>query len=276
MSAFTRYTRPLLSLAGGGNGSIAADVNWLLSANCSLSWVTAMDVSGWPRERTQTTSEHWMDDSSEMKETGVSPDSGSLSTRRSVKLDDPNLDSSVPEARDAWLADALRQQIAFMRAAVPFWRERLLLAAIDEREIVTLADLANVPILTKEELRATSPAALLPIEARLELKINRWTSGTFGRPTVNFWSEKDWAALVASTARMVGRQAPMRAPTVFSAYSQAHVTGPLYNAPWSVPVETATLSKASDIEPSPDCSSAVKSPAEARSAVANRKSICVG
>src|SRR6266704_3458772 len=28
----------------------------------------------------------------------------------------------------------------------------------------------------------------------------------------------------------VGRQAPMRAPTVFSAYSQAHVTGPLYNA----------------------------------------------
>jgi len=147
-----------------------------------------------------------------------------------VRLDDPTLDSTIPEAREAWLVEAVRRQIAFMRATVPFWRERLLNAAIDERGIECLADLARVPLLTKEELRAIPPVALLPIDSLRELKISRWTSGTSGRPTVSFWSENDWAALVASTARMVGRQAPMPAATVFNAYSQAHVTGPLYNA----------------------------------------------
>ena len=147
-----------------------------------------------------------------------------------MRLADPTLDSIVDEVRDAWLVEAIRQQIAFMRAKVPFWRERLSNANIDEGRIKSLADLAGVPIFTKEELRATPPAALLPSERRLKLKINRWTSGTSGRPTVNFWSETDWAALVVSTARMLGRQAPTQAPTVFNAYSQAHVTGPLYGA----------------------------------------------
>lgn len=146
-----------------------------------------------------------------------------------MRLDDPTLDSTVPEARDAWLVEAVRHQIAFMRTKVPFWRERLSKAAVDERRIESLADLAHMPILTKEELRAIPPAVLVPNENLLELKVCRWTSGTSGRPTVNFWSETDWAALVASTARMLARQAPMQDPTVFNAYSQAHVTGPLYN-----------------------------------------------
>ena len=58
----------------------------------------------------------------------------------------------------------------------------------------------------------------------------RWTSGTTGRPTVNFWGEADWAALVGSTARMLVRQAPIAGASAFNGYSQAHVTGPLYSA----------------------------------------------
>ena len=146
-----------------------------------------------------------------------------------MRLDDPTLESGAPDARNAWLVEAVRNQIAFMRAKVPFWHERLSKAAVDERRIESLADLALVPILTKEEFRAAKPTQLVPEENLLELKICRWTSGTTGRPTVNFWSETDWAALVASTARMLGRQAPMQGPTVFNAYSQGHVTGPVYN-----------------------------------------------
>jgi phenylacetate-CoA ligase len=171
----------------------------------------------------------WIDDASKIVETVIAIGSVALKRRFSMRLDDPTFDSTAVEARDAWLVEAVRQQIAFMRAKVPFWRERLSKADLDEYQIECLDDLARVPIFTKEELRATPPAALLPSETRLELKINRWTSGTSGRPTVNFWSETDWAALVASTARMLGRQAPMRAPIVFNAYSQAHLTGPLYS-----------------------------------------------
>ena len=147
-----------------------------------------------------------------------------------MRLDDPAFDSTDPEARDRRLLEAVRHQIAFMRAKVPFWRERLSQAGVNEDKIETLADLAQVPILAKEELRAIRPSVLLPQENRPELQVCRWTSGTSGRPTVNFWSATDWAGLVGSTARMLVRQSPLQCPTVFNGYSQAHLTGPLYNA----------------------------------------------
>jgi len=146
-----------------------------------------------------------------------------------MRLDDPMLDSTARETRDAWLIDAMRHQIAYMRAKVPYWQQRLSAAAVDERGIESLADLARVPILTKDELRALRPATLLPAESLPKLQFSRWTSGTSGQPTVNFWSETDWAALLASTSRMLAREAPMTRPTVFNADSHAHVAGPLYN-----------------------------------------------
>jgi phenylacetate-CoA ligase len=145
-----------------------------------------------------------------------------------LNLSDPSLDRISARERDAWLSSAVRRQIALARVDVPFWRDRLV--AVKDDDIATLVDLCKIPILTKEELRAALPAALLPMRTRSDLRINRWTSGTSGPPTVNFWSETDWAALVASTSRMLERQAPMRAPVAFNAYSQSHVTGPLYSA----------------------------------------------
>jgi phenylacetate-CoA ligase len=147
-----------------------------------------------------------------------------------MRLDDPALDAVASAARDALLLEALRRQIAFMRAKVPFWRERLAKVAVDEGNIETMADLAHFPILSKEELRAIRPAALLPADRLPDMQVCRWTSGTSGRPTVNFWSETDWGALVASTARMLVRQAPTKSPTAFNGYSHSHLTGALYNA----------------------------------------------
>jgi phenylacetate-CoA ligase len=147
-----------------------------------------------------------------------------------MRLDDPTLDQIASDARDALLLEALRRQIAFMRTAVSFWRERFATFDVDESRIETMADLAHIPILAKEELRALRPAMLLPDKRSSDLLLCRWTSGTSGRPTVNFWSESDWAAFVASTSRMLVRQAPMETPIVFNGYSQSHMTGPVYNA----------------------------------------------
>jgi phenylacetate-CoA ligase len=145
-----------------------------------------------------------------------------------MRLDDPDFDACAPETRAAHLVDAVRQQIAYMRASVPYWRERLSDVADDKSEIASVEDLARFPILTKEELRSIRPAALLPKD-HADLRVCRWTSGTSGRPTVNFWTATDWAALVASTARLLGRQTPMASPTAFNGYSQGHLTGPLYS-----------------------------------------------
>ena len=147
-----------------------------------------------------------------------------------MQLDDPATDSLAPQDRDALLLAALRHQIAFMRDKVPFWHDRLEAAGVDEDGIETFADLARIPILSKEELRGLRPRALIPEDSALDLQIARWTSGTTGRPTVNFWSASDWAALVATTARMLVRQAPMQRPTAFNGYSQGHLTGPMYGA----------------------------------------------
>lgn len=146
-----------------------------------------------------------------------------------MKLDDPNFDSMTAKDRDASLLEALRDQIAFMRGVNPFWNERLACAAVDETKIIDPEDLARIPILTKQELRALRPAVLLPQNLG-DIAIGRWTSGTSGRPTVNFWCADDYAALVAVTARMLARQAPIERPRVFNAYSQGHMTGPLYHA----------------------------------------------
>jgi phenylacetate-CoA ligase len=147
-----------------------------------------------------------------------------------MRLDDSALDSCAPEVRDKWLVEAIRNQITYMCASVPFWEDRFTKANVEEKKIECLADLSQVPILTKAEFRATPPVQLLPDEALSKIKVGRWTSGTTGRPTVNFWSETDWSALVASLCRILQRQAPMRRPIAFNAFSQGHVTGPLFNA----------------------------------------------
>jgi len=147
-----------------------------------------------------------------------------------MQLSDLEIDVMPPVAREASLVEALRSQIAFMRDKVPFWRERFSSTGVDEGSLRSLDDLAKFPILEKKELRATPPAALLVRDHLNDIEISRWTSGTSGRPTVSYWARTDWAALVVSTARMLARHAPVREPSVFNGYSQAHLTGPLYHA----------------------------------------------
>ena len=147
-----------------------------------------------------------------------------------MRLEDSAIDSCAAETRDRWLVDAVRKQITHMRATVPFWADRLTRAKVEVHRIKSLADLSQVPILTKAELRATPPLQLVPSEALSEIRVSRWTSGTTGQPTVNFWSETDWAALVASVSRILQRQAPMPRPVAFNAFSQGHVTGPLFHS----------------------------------------------
>jgi len=147
-----------------------------------------------------------------------------------VTLGEQDLDGISPATHEAWLMNALRKQIGYMRAAVPHWSQRLSSARVDEEKIESLADLAALPIFTKAELRALPPLDLVPQEARADIAVGRWTSGTTGLPTASFWTRSDWAGLISSTARMLSRHTPMETPTVFNAYSQAHVTGPLYHA----------------------------------------------
>ena len=141
-----------------------------------------------------------------------------------------DLDRVSSAERERWLTTAVRRQIGHTRTTVPFWSQRLSTMQFDESSVESLSDLARLPVLTKAELRAVPPLELVPLEARANLTIGRWTSGTTGPPTASFWTTSDWIGLISNTARMLDRHAPTKAPTVFNAYSQAHVTGPIYHA----------------------------------------------
>ncbi|MHC4782352.1 MAG: hypothetical protein ACYTE0_04770, partial [Planctomycetota bacterium] len=146
-----------------------------------------------------------------------------------MDLGNPEIDFIDPIKRNSWLVSALRDQITYVRSRVPYWSERLSKAGIEEQKIESLKDVTQIPILTKQEFRSLKPTSLIPIESLNSLKICRWTSRTTGQPTASFWTDNDWAALVASTYRMLKRQAPMQQPVAFNAFSQGHVTGPLFN-----------------------------------------------
>lgn len=95
-----------------------------------------------------------------------------------MRLDDPTLDSIASETRDAFPIEAVRSQIAFMRAKVPYWRERLATTGVGETSIETMRDLGRFPVLSKEELRSIRPSALLPEGRLADMVVCRWTSGT--------------------------------------------------------------------------------------------------
>jgi phenylacetate-CoA ligase len=147
-----------------------------------------------------------------------------------MKLGNPNIDRINPDTRNTWLVDAFRRQLWYARNNVPYWNDRLSNAKVDETNIESLSDLSNIPVLTKEEIRSALPLELLPRSNVSKLSINRWTSGTTGKPTVSFWTDSDWAGVVASVARALRRQSPIQSPVAFNAFSQGHVTGPLIGA----------------------------------------------
>ena len=93
----------------------------------------------------------------------------------------PRMQTWPPERRRAWIFEKLKRTLTLAREGVPFYRERFDEAGFDpERDFKSPADLARVPILTKEDVRANSQRL---IDRRfLPGSVDANTSGTTGQP----------------------------------------------------------------------------------------------
>ncbi len=83
---------------------------------------------------------------------------------------------------------AERLRLLLRRAAdgSPFWRERLAAAGIVPERVRSAADLAPLPVLTKEEVRRHRDAMLTGVPTYL-----RWaTSGSTGKPLSGWWDKE--------------------------------------------------------------------------------------
>lgn len=85
------------------------------------------------------------------------------------------------DQRKAWILERLRQTLIRANEGIPFYRERFRQAGFDpERDFQSVSDLARVPVLTKDDVRAHSERM---IDQRfLTGSVVANTSGTTGQP----------------------------------------------------------------------------------------------
>jgi phenylacetate-CoA ligase len=109
------------------------------------------------------------------------------------------------DALDALQLERLRAQVARCQARSAFYRERLRSAGLQANDIHSLAELAGIPVVTKEELRAEQVASpplgrfvVAPPETWRELHPS---TGTTGVPVNTIWSANDVATIAEFTAR---------------------------------------------------------------------------
>jgi phenylacetate-CoA ligase len=101
--------------------------------------------------------------------------------------------------------DLLRRQVERCAAASGLYREKLAAAGAEPGDIRTLADLARVPVVTKEELREDQrfqpPFGRFAVADPASFRELHPSTGTTGSPVNTIWSKADVETITQVTAR---------------------------------------------------------------------------
>jgi len=131
----------------------------------------------------------------------------------------PRRETMDSAERDALVVERIREVMRWCWDRAPFYRRRWEDAGIHPEAIRSLDDFERVPVVTKEELRATQEAHppfgdyLCVDEA--EVSHIHGTSGTTGRPTAFGISRDDWRAIANEHARVMWAMGIRPRDTVF-------------------------------------------------------------
>ena len=144
---------------------------------------------------------------------------------------DPELETMGAEGLRALQQQKLATQLDYVLARSPFYREKLKAAGIRREHVRTLADLARVPLTTKEELRESQRAAPpLGRHACAEMadviRIQAST-GTTGRPSLVGITRRDAEVWTRVTARSFYTQGVRRTDIVMHGASLTLFAGGL-------------------------------------------------
>lgn len=149
-------------------------------------------------------------------------------------------ETMTPEERAAVIFEKLRAQVAYAGERSPFYQRLWAEAGVEPADLRELGDLARLPFVRKEMLRADqqanpphgsnlccSPDAISRVHG---------TSGTTGRPTMFAISSDDWARIGAAHARIMWGFGVRPGDTVFIASFFS-----LYLGSWGALAGTSTL-----------------------------------
>lgn len=133
----------------------------------------------------------------------------------------PTRETMPPERREAAIVERIREVMRWCWDRAPFYRRKWAEAGVHPDAIRSLEDFERVPVVTKEELRATQAAHppfgdYLCVEER-EVGHIHGTSGTTGRPTAFGISQDDWRVVANEHARVQWAMGIRPSDTVFIA-----------------------------------------------------------
>ncbi|RIK17479.1 MAG: phenylacetate--CoA ligase [Acidobacteria bacterium] len=119
----------------------------------------------------------------------------------------PQRETMDPELRDHHLLARIQEVMAYAWENAPFYRAKWSAVGLEPGDVRTLEDFAEVPVVTKDELRQDQ-AAHEPFGSYLcvrpeEVRHINGTSGTTGRPTAFGISQPDWEAIANAHARVM-------------------------------------------------------------------------
>ena len=120
----------------------------------------------------------------------------------------------------------MRATLSHAYRNVPHYRTAFDAVGVHPDDLKTLADLAQFPFTTKQDLRNNYPFGMFAVPKSQWVRIHA-SSGTTGKPTVVAYTQKDidnWAALVARSIFAAGGR---RGDTVHVAYGYGLFTGGL-------------------------------------------------
>ena len=110
---------------------------------------------------------------------------------------------------EALQLERLQETVQRVWDKVPYYRKKMEDAGVCPADIKTLADLAKLPFVTKQDMRDTYPFGLFAVEKNDLVRIHA-SSGTTGKPTVVGYTQGDletWTECVARIACMGGASA---------------------------------------------------------------------
>ncbi|MGK5683081.1 phenylacetate--CoA ligase PaaK [Actinoplanes sp. URMC 104] len=136
------------------------------------------------------------------------------------------IETASPDELRALQLRRLQQTLRHAYANVPLYRRKFDEAGVRPEDCRSLADLAQFPFTTKDDLRETYPYGMFAVPRERIARIHA-SSGTTGRPTVVGYTQADldmWADVMARSIRAAGGRPGDR---VHVAYGYGLFTGGL-------------------------------------------------
>jgi len=151
----------------------------------------------------------------------------------------PELETMPTEQRDAIILEKLGHQVRYAYTHSGFYREFYRDVTVDPENIDSFAELAQLPILTKENVRVEQErhppyGRFLCIPEKEVFRVHG-TSGTTGRPTVFGISRDDWERIAEAHARILWAAGLRPRDTVMVAAVFGLYIGLAVGEPWWEP-----------------------------------------